>query len=207
MDTYAYILEDNLYINLTNLCTNDCIFCIRSLSDAVAGSNLNLSSEKIKAEDVIAQIKEKISPSIKEVVFCGYGEPLIKLDLIVEIAKFLKETYPQYPTRINTNGQANVIHKKNVVEDLKGLIDKVSISLNSDNAKQYQELSKSKFGESVYEEVKTFAKLCQEAGIDTSLSIVTGYQGNIINVENCEKIAKDLGVKLRVREWLDEGYN
>jgi len=207
MDTYAYILDNNMYINLTNLCTNDCIFCIRSLNDKVAGSDLNLSSEKINIIDVLAQIKEKMTPEIKEIVFCGYGEPLIKLDLIKQVAEFTKQNYPTLPTRINTNGQANVIHKKNVVEELKGLIDKVSISLNSDNAKQYQELSKSKFGESIFEEVKTFAKLCQEAGIETSLSIVTGYKNNVINVENCEKIASDLGVKLRVREWLDEGYN
>lgn len=207
MDTYAYILDNNMYINLTNLCTNDCIFCIRSLNDKVAGSNLNLSSEKINPEDVISQIKEKMTSDIKEIVFCGYGEPLIKLDLLKEIAAFVKKAYPNLPTRINTNGQANIIHKKNVTEELKGLIDKISVSLNSDNAKQYQQLSKSKFGEDAYEEIKTFAKLCAEAGIDTSLSIVTGYKDNIINVENCKKIAQDLGVKLRVREWLDEGYN
>ncbi len=207
MDTYAYILGDNMYINLTNLCTNDCIFCIRSLNDKVAGSDLNLSSEKINSQDVIEQIKEKMTSDIKEVVFCGYGEPLIKLDLIKEIASFLKKVYPDIPTRINTNGQANIIHKKNVAKELKGLIDKVSVSLNSDNSKQYQELSKSKFGESAYEEVKSFAKSCCEVGIDTSLSIVTGYKNNVINVENCKQIAEDIGAELRVREWLDEGYN
>lgn len=207
MDTYAYLLDKNMYINLTNLCTNDCIFCIRSLNEKVAGSNLNLSSENVVYEDVIKQIKEKMTPEINEVVFCGYGEPLLKLELIKKIAAFIKENYPQIPTRINTNGQANVIYKKNVVLELQGIIDKISISLNSDNAKQYQELSKSKFGENVFEEIKTFAKLCVEAGIDTSLSIVTGFQNNIIDVYNCQKIAKDIGAQLRIREWLDEGYN
>ena len=100
-----------------------------------------------------------------------------------------------------------MIYKKNIIPEINGLIDKVSISLNSDNAKQYQELSKSKFGENVYEEIKSFAKLCVESGIDTTMSIVTGYQDNIINVDNCKQIAKELGVKLRIREWLDEGYN
>lgn len=207
MDTYAYILNNNMYINLTNLCTNDCIFCIRSLSDTVSGSNLNLSSEKIEVEDVIAQIKEKMTPEVKEIVFCGYGEPLIKLDLIKKIATFIKETYPGFLVRINTNGQANIIHKKNVVPELKGLIDGISISLNSDNAKQYQELSQSKFGEAVFEEVKNFAGLCCEAGIDTSVSIVTGYKDKVINIQNCQKIADTVGAKLKVREWLDEGYN
>ena len=207
MDTYAYLLDNNMYINLTNLCTNDCIFCIRSLNEEVAGSNLNLSSENISYDEVITQIKEKMTPEIKEIVFCGYGEPLLKLELIKKIASFTKEKYPQIPTRINTNGQANVIYKKNIIPEIKGLIDKVSISLNSDNAKQYQELSKSKFGEDVYEEIKSFAKLCVESSIDTTMSIVTGYQDNIVNVDNCKQIAKELGVKLRIREWLDEGYN
>ena len=196
-----------MYINLTNLCTNDCIFCIISLNEEVAGSNLNLNNENISYDEVILQIQEKMTPQIKEIVFCGYGEPLLKLDLIKKIASFTKENYTQMPTRINTNGQGNVIYKRNIVPEIKGLIDKVSISLNSDNAKQYQELSKSKFGENVYEEVKSFAKLCVEAGIDTTMSIVTGYKNNIINVDNCKKIAKELGVKLRIREWLDEGYN
>jgi len=207
MDTYAYLLDNNMYINLTNLCTNDCIFCIRSLNEKVAGSDLNLNSENVSYDDVISQIKEKMTPEIKEIVFCGYGEPLLKFELIKKIAAFIKETYPQLPTRINTNGQANVIYKKNIVPELKGLIDKISISLNSDNAKQYQELSKSKFGESAYEEIKTFAKLCSQAGIETSLSIVTGFQNNLIDVHNCQKIAKELGAELRIREWLDEGYN
>lgn len=207
MDTYAYILNGNMYINLTNLCTNDCIFCIRSLNDTVSGSNLNLSNENIKTEDVISQIKEKMTPEVKEIVFCGYGEPLLRLDNLKEVAAFIKETYPNLVVRINTNGQANVVYQKNIIPEIKGLIDGISISLNSDNAKQYQELSQSKFGEKVFEEIKTFAKLCQEAGIDTSLSIVTGYKDNVINVENCQKIADSLGVKLRVREWLDKGYN
>ena len=88
MDTYAYLLDNNMYINLTNLCTNDCIFCIRSLNEEVAGSNLNLSSENISYDEVITQIKEKMAPEIKEIVFCGYGEPLLKLELIKKIASF-----------------------------------------------------------------------------------------------------------------------
>lgn len=205
-NTYVYFLGDVMYINLTNLCTNNCIFCIRSLSDDVAGANLNLSSESVSVADVISQIKEKMHDKVSEIVFCGYGEPLLRLEKIKEIAKFTKETYPKIPTRINSNGQANVIFKRNIVPELVGLIDKISISLNSDNAKQYQELSQSKFGEEIYEDVKEFIKLCADAKIDTTASIVTGFKNNVINVENCQKIADELGAKLKIREWLDEGY-
>lgn len=206
-DTYAYFLGNTMYINLTNLCTNNCIFCIRSLSDTVAGSDLKLSSESVSTEKVIAQIEEKLHEEVKEIVFCGYGEPLLRLEKIKEIAKHIKEKHPNIPTRINSNGQANIIFKRNIVPELVGLIDSISISLNSDNAKQYQELSQSKFGEESYEDVKEFIKLCAESGIDTTATVVTGFQNNIINVENCEKIATELGAKFRIREWLDEGYN
>lgn len=206
-DTYAYYLEDKMYLNLTNLCTNNCIFCIRSLNETVAGSDLTLNSESVSVEEVISQIKQKMQSKTKEIVFCGYGEPILRLEKIKPIAKFIKENYPNIPTRINTNGQGNIIFKRNIVPELVGLIDSVSISLNSDNAEQYQELSQSKFGEESYEGVKEFIKLCAEAGIDTTATIVTGYKDTIINVENCEKIATELGAKLRIREWLDDGYN
>lgn len=207
MDTYAYILENNLYINLTNSCTNNCIFCIRSLNDAVVGANLTLSNENVQASDVISQIKEKMTPKLSQVVFCGYGEPTLKIEILKEVAKFVKENYPDKKIRINTNGQANFVFKRDIVSEIAPLIDKVSISLNSDNKTQYQELSQSKFGEDIYEEVKKFAKMCVEAGIDTDLSIVTGYKDYKINVENCKQIATRIGANLRIREWLDEGYN
>jgi len=207
MDTYAYILDGNLYINLTNSCTNNCIFCIRSLNDTVVGANLTLSTENVKASDVIEQIKNKMQPEIEQVVFCGYGEPTLKIEILKEVAGFLRKTYPNKKIRINTNGQANFVFGRDIVSEIAPLIDKVSISLNSDNAKQYQELSQSKFGEEIYEEVKKFAKMCVNAGIETDLSIVTGYKDYEINIENCKKIASDIGANLRIREWLDEGYN
>lgn len=207
MDTYAYILDGNLYINLTNSCTNNCIFCIRSLNDTVVGANLTLSTENVKASDVIEQIKNKMQPEIEQVVFCGYGEPTLKIEILKEVAGFLRKTYPNKKIRINTNGQANFVFGRDIVSEIAPLIDKVSISLNSDNAKQYQELSQSKFGEEIYEEVKKFAKMCVNAGIETDLSIVIGYKDYEINIENCKKIASDIGANLRIREWLDEGYN
>ena len=106
----VYSLENKIYINLTNRCTNDCIFCLRKDKDDVCGQELWLDSEDFPAEDVIAQLKNfEIS---KEVVFCGYGEPLLKLDVLKKVAKYLKDNYPDIKIRINTNGHANFIYKK-----------------------------------------------------------------------------------------------
>ena len=124
----VYLLEGKVYINLTNSCTNNCVFCIRDIKDDVVGANLFLNTENVKAEDVISQletIKDKLS---SEIIFCGYGEPMLKLEVIKQVAKYIKEKYPNTILRVNTNGHANLVYKRNVLPELKGLIDRFSVS-------------------------------------------------------------------------------
>ncbi len=201
----VYILDGKVYINLTNSCTNDCIFCIRSIKDDVVGANLFLNSENVSADDVIKQleaIKDKLS---SEIIFCGYGEPMLKLDVLKEVAKYIKEKYPNTKLRVNTNGHANYVYKRNVVPEFKGLIDEFSVSLNGENEREYNELSKPNF-ENAYEEVKKFIKACADEHIAVTATVVEGYKGRHLNLKNCEKIADDLGAKFRVREWIENGY-
>lgn len=202
-DTLAYLLNDKIYINLTNRCTNSCIFCLRNDKDDVCGKNMWLKNENFSAQDVIEQI-EKL-PLSDEIIFCGYGEPLLKLDLLIQVAKYLKQKYPKIKLRINTNGHANYIYKHNVIDDLKGLIDNISVSLNGATEEEYNRLSKPHF-EGAYEEVKKFIK-ASSAEINTTASIVDGFKGKRLNIKECERIANDLGAKLRVREWIENGYS
>ena len=139
----VYSLEDKIYINLTNRCTNDCIFCLRKDKDDVCGQKLWLDSEEFTSEDVIKQLKNFEIP--KEIVFCGYGEPLLKLDILKEVAKYIKDNYPNTKIRINTNGHANYVYKRNIVPELVGLIDEISVSLNGSTNEEYDELSQPKF--------------------------------------------------------------
>lgn len=199
----VYSLENKIYVNLTNRCTNDCIFCLRKDKDDVCGQTLWLESEDFTPEDVIDQLK-KIAIS-KEVVFCGYGEPLLKFEVLRQVAKYIKENYPDVKIRINTNGHANFIYKKNIIPELLGLVDEISVSLNAADSEEYDELSQPKF-ENAYDEVKKFIKCCSEAGIKTDASIVDGYKGRRLDVEKCRKIAEELGAELRVREWIPNGY-
>ncbi len=201
----VYLLDNKIYINLTNLCTNDCIFCIRGLKDDVVGSNMWLTTENIFAQDVINQLKKVEDKISSGVTFCGYGEPTIKIDLLLEVSKFIKETYPNTKIRVNTNGHGNAIHKRNIVDEMKGLVDEVSISLNGETEKLYNELSQPKIA-NAYGEMKAFAKLAVEAGIKTTLSVVTGYKDYNVDVLECEKIAKNIGANFRNREWLNNGY-
>ncbi len=205
---FTYYLGDVMYINVTNLCTNKCDFCIRSTGDTVGGVNLVLEEEKFTAQNIIDELKQTFEDRCREIVFCGYGEPLIKLDIVKETAKFIKDNYPQVPIRLNTNGHANLIHKRNVVPELVGLLDSVSVSLNSDNAEQYAQLCSPNFNkETAYQAVKDFIRECAESGIETTASVVSGYEDYEVNLENCEKIARELGAKFRVREWLPAGYD
>lgn len=200
----VYELDKKIYINLTNRCTNECIFCLRQDKDDVCGQELWLDSEDFTSEDVIEQLNKFNLSS--EVIFCGYGEPMLKFEVLRQVAKYIKETYPEIKIRVNTNGHANFIYKKNVVPELVGLVDEFSVSLNASNSEEYDELSQPKF-ENAYEEVKKFIKCSADAGIETVASIVDGYKGRRLDVEKCREIAESLGAKLRVREWIVNGYS
>lgn len=201
----VYLLDGKVYINLTNSCTNDCIFCIRSIKDDVVGADLFLKSENVTADEVIQQlnaVKDKLSD---EIVFCGYGEPMLKLDVLKDVAKYIKQKYPDKKIRVNTNGHANFVYKRNVVPELKSLIDEFSVSLNGENEQEYNELSKPNF-KGAYEEVKKFIKACTDADISVTATVVEGYKNRHLNLKKCEETANQLGAQFRVREWIENGY-
>ena len=204
-DNLVYLLDGKVYINLTNACTNNCVFCIRTIKDDVVGANLFLSSENVSAKDVIAQLEAMKDKLSSEIIFCGYGEPMLKLEVLKEVAKYIKEHYPNTIIRVNTNGHANLVYKKNILPELKGLVDKFSISLNGENEEVYNKLSKPNV-EGAYSAVKDFIKEAVKEGFDTTATIVTGYKDYKVDMPKCIVITKDLGAKFRERPWLDNGY-
>ncbi|MDI6740754.1 MAG: YchF/TatD family DNA exonuclease [Candidatus Edwardsbacteria bacterium] len=189
----AYRIRDSLYLNVTNRCTNACAFCIRQKTDFIKGHNLKLEREP-DADEVIAAIGD---PSkYHEVVFCGYGEPLLRLDLVKQAARWLKENKAR--VRLNTNGQGNLIAGRNIVPELVGLIDEVSVSLNAADDKTYQNVCHSRYGDLAFAEVKYFVSECKRAGIATS---VTALDMPGVSVAACGDLARELGVPLRVRHY------
>lgn len=195
---------DTVYVNLTNACTNSCVFCLREQKDDVCGLEM-WHDDNYTLQDVINQF-ETFKPAPKQVVFCGFGEPFLKKDMMKEFAMYIRKNYPKIKIRVNTNGHANAIYQTNIAEEFKDLLDEVSVSLNSDNAKEYQEICRPKI-ENAYEEVKKFISACNNAGIKTTASIVTGFDNSHdININKCEKIAHDLGAEFRNREFITNGY-
>lgn len=207
MENFLYFLDDKPYINMTNACTNRCVFCVRNQKEDVQGAKLWLDNDSVTSDKVIRQIEENKNKilSAGEIVFCGYGEPLIKINEVVEICKYLKENYPKLKIRINTNGHANAIHKRNVACELAPYIDTISISLNGENEEIYNKISKPNI-ENAYEEVKRFIRACVEEKIVTIASIVTDVPDYPVNSTRCEVIAKSLGAKFRAREFIPNGY-
>lgn len=206
--TLVYTIKEELspetvYVNLTNACTNSCVFCLREQKDDVCGSNM-WHDDNYTLEDIIEQF-HKYVPTPKNVVFCGYGEPFLKKDMMKQFAQYLRSNYPEIKIRVNTNGHANAIYKTNIAEEFRGLLDEASISLNSDNAEQYNEICQPKIKDA-YEAVKDFFKCCNNAGIKTYASIVTGFDEREINIQNCETIARELGAEFRNREFITNGY-
>lgn len=187
----AYKIRDSLYLNITNRCTNKCSFCIRFHSDYVKGHHLRLEREPSEAE-----LKEAIGdPSIyKEVVFCGYGEPLLRLDLVKAVASWIKEKGGK--VRINTNGHGNLIHKKNILPELKGIVDTISVSLDAHDSKTYDAICKPLF-KGAFKEVINFIKEAKKY-IPEVVATVVEMEG--VDIDKCKEIANLLGVKLRIRK-------
>lgn len=197
--TICYVLENTLYINLTNRCTNRCTFCVRDKDCGIGDVNLWLDREPTQ-EEIIADI-DKFNPNnYDEVVFCGYGEPTMRLDVLLACAKHIKEQYGA-KIRINTNGQANLFYKENIAPRLSGLIDVVSISLNAKNAEEYDALCKSVYGRESFSALIAFAKICTEY-VDTVIMSVVDILPEA-DIEACRKIAEKAGARLRVRSLIE----
>ena len=194
MDTYTYRLGNKIYVNLTNRCSNDCEFCVRR-TDAFRDIGLWLEHEP-SAEEVINSFEDL--DSAEEVVFCGYGEPMYRLDVMCEVADYLKSKGKR--TRVNTNGQAALICGEGVPEKLGGRIDTVNVSLNAADAKAYQALCHSEFGEKAFYALLDFAKECKKYVPRVVLSIVDVAGES--ELEKARAIADALGVELRIRTYV-----
>lgn len=192
--SFSYKMHDSLYLNLTNRCNAECIFCDREGEAVINGYNLSMKkSEEPTGEKIINEIGDP--KNYKEIVFCGYGEPTIRWNVVKEIAKYVKENGGR--TRLNTNGHANVIHGKDITPEMKGLIDSVSVSLNALDEKTYSKLvgvEPKMFGEML-----EFSKKSKEYVDEVVLTIVE--EQNIDEAAARKFVEEEIGVKFRAREY------
>ena len=197
--TIFYEVHDNIYVNLTNKCPCACVFCLRQNTDHMEESN----SLWLEHEPTMEEIKEAAGKldfkKYKEVVFCGFGEPTEAFDRLKETARFIKENYGN-KIRINTNGLGNLVNGRDITPELQGIIDIISISLNTPNPERYLEEVRPKFGIKSYDAMLEFAK---EARQYVPEVIMTTVSTTLTKEEEqqCREICEKLGVTYRIRKW------
>lgn len=199
--TILYELHDNLYVNLTNRCPCSCTFCLRQNRQDMGTSDSLWLEHEPSFEEVTEEFEKFDMDRYKEVVFCGFGEPTEALDVLLKTACFVKDHY-QKPVRINTNGLGNLIHGRDITPSFEGLIDTLSISLNTPDPEKYLQIVRPKFGEASHDAMLEFAKSSKKYVPNVVLTTVSTTLTSE-EEEQCRQICQNLGVTYRIRPFED----
>ena len=197
--TITYEGRNSIYVNMTNRCPCDCVFCLRRNKDYVFNSNSLWLEREPSVKEICDSIDTWDLEKYDEIVFCGYGEPTERLEDLLKVASYVKSK-GKTKIRINTNGLSDLINGEKTAHKLNGLIDTVSISLNSTNREDYFKTVRPKFGVDSYDAMLSFAKDCTEyvdEVVMTVVDVVTSKEEQARSREICESI----GATLRVRPY------
>lgn len=196
--TIVYEVGENLYVNLTNKCPCSCTFCIRQNADGAYGSDSLWLEHEPSVEEVIDALEKADYKKYREIVYCGYGEPTERIEVLTETAKFIKENNGP-AVRVNTNGLSDLIHKKPTAHLFEGLVDTVSVSLNAGTKEEYLKVTRPSFGDESYEAMQKFAVECKKYVKNVVFSVV-----DVIGEEQLkasQEMADKLGITLRIRKY------
>ncbi len=205
--TIFYKFEGKMYINITNGCPCDCVFCIRKNGDSIEDNDSLWLEHEPSFEEITEAFEKFDKNGISEAVFCGYGEPTVRVDMLLKTAEYIKAN-SDLKIRLNTNGLVRLMHKDFDIEKFRGLIDSVSISLNAPNSERYTEVTRPKkelagkcSDGSVFDEMLKFAedmkKICETAF--TVVDVISSEE-----IEECRKISERMGIPLRVRKYVTD---
>lgn len=197
MADILYTYKDQVYANITNKCDCSCRFCIRSHEDAVGDAETLWHKKDPTADEIKAAMDAFDFTGFRELVYCGYGEPTCALDVLLETARYAKERYG-LAIRINTNGLSNLYHKRNIIPELVGVVDSLSISLNAPDAKQYDYVTRPQF-EHAFEALLSFASEAKTVIPSVKLTVVDVLPEE--DIKASQKLAESLGVPLRIRKY------
>jgi len=197
--TIFYRLGQKLYVNITNACPCACDFCIRNTADGVGDADsLWLEREPTIPEIKDAYISRRDLASVDEIVFCGYGEPMERANDVILLCKFFKANSPTMPVRINTNGLVTLLHPDFNMEEI-AIVDSISVSLNADTAEEYVRIVNPRFGIKAYAAMLDFVAWAKDY-TNVTLTVVNTLAPE--RIDNCRKIAANLGLPLVVRETM-----
>jgi TatD DNase family protein len=192
-DVLVYTIRDRLYINLTNECTARCVFCQRETSPVASGYDLHLDREHTPRE----YLEAVGDPSAyEEIIFCGFGEPTLRLEELITIGRSLKARGARL--RLNTNGHGNLIHGRDIAPDLATFLDEISISIDAANAATYGKIVRPDFGDEAFGAVIDFIRACKGK---IPRIVVTAVALPSLDLQPIQELVQGLGVDFRAREY------
>ena len=197
--TIFYRLYENMYVNITNKCSCACVFCIRNGAKGVGGSDSLWLEREPDLDEIKAAFDKENLKTVREIVFCGYGEPMERAGDVIELCKYMRKK-SGLPLRINTNGLVKLVHPDFDMSLLKA-VSSVSVSLNAHNAADYTRVSQPRFGEPAFGAMLNFAK---EAKLYTDVVFTVVDAADGPDIDECRKLADGMGIRLRIRNWSAE---
>jgi TatD DNase family protein len=194
----AYGLKKSVYVNVTASCTNDCVFCPRLRTDNyLYGYNLNLISDPTVKEMVDAANEVLADGDYGEIVFCGYGEPTARMKDLAAAARELRSH--DLPMRLNTNGHGNMINRRDIVPELAGLFEKISISLNAPDAGTYVMVCRPDAGEKAFSAVVDFIGRAASSEMECAVSALDYPE---VDLEATRALVESIpGTRFRARKY------
>lgn len=199
--TVTYQVKQSVYVNLTNRCPCACRFCLRNNGSGVFGSGPLWLEREPTPDEVTASLDGWDYTRFREVVFCGYGEPTERLDVLLAAAAHLKRRDAALRVRVNTNGLSDLINGKPTAPLFAGKVDCLSISLNTDDADEYLDLCRPKFGEAAYPALLAFAKEAAAVVPEVVMTVVGEPVTSLAKQARCRALAESLGARLRIRPY------
>ena len=199
--TIFYKFEGKMYINITNGCPCRCVFCLRDNADSIKDNDSLWLGHEPSVEEIAAAFDAFDKSGITDAVFCGYGEPTVRADMMIRVAEYIKQN-SDMRIRLNSNGLLKLIHPDFDMQSMRGLIDSVSISLNAPDAARYNEVTRPSFGEKSFDVMLDFAQqmkqICGKVAF-TVVDIITPDE-----IERCRAIAESMDIPLRVRAYITD---
>ena len=199
--TITYQVKNAIYVNLTNRCPCACTFCLRKNGAGVYGSDSLWLEREPTLDEVIASIDAWDYSHFREVVFCGYGEPTERLDVLLAAAAHLKERDSTLRVRVNTNGLSDLVNARPTAALFAGKVDCLSISLNTDDPDEYLALCRPKFGAAAYPAMLAFARDAAAVVPEVVMTVVGEPVTDLAKQARCRELAERLGAHLRVRPY------
>lgn len=193
MQQISYRLGRSLYLSITDRCTLVCDFCPKT-KGSYQIKDFNLQMDHMPSAQEIIDSIDAVG-QYDEVVFCGYGESTLRLKVLLQVAGYIKQQGGR--VRVNTDGLGSLVNKTNILPQMQGVVDALSVSLNAQNETVYNRHCQPQLAGS-YQAMLDFLKQAPDYIPAVTASAINGLEG--VDIDACREIAEGLGVRFRQRE-------